>query len=72
VIHGIMRNGSRITCDNFIEKSFASYVLGDISVSSLRVDTEFFAMMGRDKSRMAFFQDFVQSMKKTDPDFGKG
>lgn len=72
VIHGIMRNGSRITCDNFIEKSFASYVLGDISVSSLRVDTEFFAMMGRDKSRMAFFQDFVQSMKKTDPGFGKG
>ena len=30
VVHGIMRNGSRITCDNFIAKSFASYVLDDI------------------------------------------
>jgi len=31
VVHGIMRNGSRITCDNFIDKSFASYVLDDTS-----------------------------------------
>ena len=32
VVHGIMRNGSRITCDNFIAKSFASYVLDDIPI----------------------------------------
>ena len=27
ILHSILRDGSRISCDNFIEKSFASYVL---------------------------------------------
>lgn len=27
ILHSILRDGSRINCDNFIEKSFASYVL---------------------------------------------
>ena len=72
VVHSIMKDGSRITCDNFIEKSFASYVLGDIAFPSLRSDTEFFALMGDDRTRMAFFKCYIESMKKNQPDFGTG
>ena len=72
ITHGIMRNGSRITCDNFLAKSFASYVLDDISVSSLRTDTEFFRMMGQDSVKMEFFKTFIEAMKKANPDFGNG
>jgi len=72
VIHGIMRNGSRITCDNFIAKSFASYVLDDVPVSSLRTDTPFFNMMGHDHTKMAFFKAFIAAMRKENPAFGNG
>jgi|LFRM01.1.fsa_nt_gb hypothetical protein len=72
VVHGIMRNGSRITCDNFIAKSFASYVLDDIPISTLRTDTAFFSMMGNDPVKMAFFITFIEAMRKTNPDFGRG
>ena len=72
IAHGIMRNGSRITCDNFISKSFASYVLSDIPVSSLRTDTEFFRMMGQDSTKMAFFSSFIAAMRKANPSFGNG
>ena len=72
IVHGIMRNGSRITCDNFIAKSFASYVLNDIPSSSLRTDTDFFKMMGQDVTKMTFFQTFITAMRKDNPTFGTG
>ena len=72
ITHGIMRDGSRITCDNFIAKSFASYVLNDIPVSSLRTDSDFFKMMGQDSTRMEFFRTFISAMRKTNPHFGTG
>ena len=71
ILHGILRDGSRISCDNFIEKSFASYILGDIPTASLRCDTAYFSMMGRDDARIFFFKAFVEKMHKTNPDFGK-
>lgn len=72
VIHGIMRNGSKITCDNFIAKSFASYILDDIPVSSLRTDSAFFNMMGDDHVKMKFLGNFIAAMRKKIPDFGTG
>lgn len=66
-----MRNGSRITCDNFIAKSFASYVLDDIPISTLRTDTTFFSMMGNDHVKMAFFITLIEAMRKANPDFGR-
>ena len=71
ILHGILRDGSRISCDNFIEKSFASYVLEDVLVASLRCDTAYFSMMGKDSVRLAFFKAFVERMRSTNPDFGK-
>ena len=71
ILHGILRDGSRIGCDCFMEKSFASYILGDIPFASLRCDTAYFTMMGRDHTRMSFFRAFVERMRKTHPGFGR-
>lgn len=72
ILHGVLRDGSKISCDNFIMKSFASYVLADVPLESLRCDTGFFSLMGKDSTRLSFFQAFVRMMQKSDPGFGKG
>ena len=72
ILHGILRDGSRISCDNFIQKSFASYLFADVPVSSLHSDTRFFSMLGDDHVKVSFFKTFVSAMQKTEADFGKG
>lgn len=72
LLHGVLRDGSRISCDNFIMKSFASYVLPDVPVGSLRSDTVHFTAMGQDSAKMSFFSSFVSMMQKKIPSFGKG
>lgn len=44
-IHGILRDGARISCDDFLAKSFASCLLTDVPQHSLHSDTRFFTMM---------------------------
>lgn len=72
ILHGILRDGARISCDNFIQKSFASYIFPDVPLSSLHSDTRFFSMLGDDHLKVSFFQTFVAVMQKRDPNFGKG
>ena len=72
ILHGILKDGSRISCDNFIQKSFASYLFQEVPVQSLHSDTRFFSMLGEDHIKTAFFRSFVSAMQKRDPDFGKG
>lgn len=48
IAHGVLRDGARISCENFIEKSFLSYLAGDVANSSLLSDTRFFSMLGND------------------------
>lgn len=72
VLHGILKDGSRISCDNFIQKSFASYVFRDVPPASLHSDTRFFSMLGEDHVKMSFFRSFVAFMQTRDPDFGRG
>ena len=71
ILHGVLKDGSKISCDNFIAKSFASYVLNDVPESTLRCDTRFFSMMGKDDTRMSFFKTFIKRMQDSDPSFGK-
>ena len=59
ILYGILKDGSRITADNFISKSFASYILPDVAVSTLKSDTRFFALLGDDSTKMSFFKAFV-------------
>ena len=72
ILHGILKDGSRISCDNFIRKSFTSYLFPDVPAPSLHSDTRFFGMLGDDHVKMSFFRTFVSAMQKKDPDFGKG
>lgn len=72
VLHGVLKDGSKISCDDFIEKSFASYLLKDIILSSLHTDSRYFSMMGDDHTKLAFFKNFVSYMQKRCPAFGKG
>lgn len=70
LIHGIARNGSKISCDDYTAKSFLSYLLPNIPVASLGSDTSYFTMMGRDDIKLRFFKDFVKMMRKRHPSFG--
>ena len=68
ILHGILKDGSRISCDNFIRKSFASYLFPDVPAPSLHSDTRFFGMLGDDHVKMSFFRTFVSAMQKKDPE----
>lgn len=72
ILHGVVRDGSRISCENFVLRSFSSYLFREVPLASLRSDTRFYTMMGADKVKVSFFKTFVSAMQKKDPDFGKG
>lgn len=72
LLHGILRDGSRISCDNFIQKSFSSYVFQNVPAPSLHSDTRFFSILADDRIKISFFRSFVSFMQKKDPSFGKG
>ena len=68
-VYGVLKNGTKITCDRFIERSFLSSVL-QLRPQSLRTDSEYFKKMGEFDTRKHFFREFVQLMRKRNPDFG--
>lgn len=70
--HGVLRDGARISCENFITKSFLSYLTGDVMNSSLLSDTRFFSMLGNDSIKLSFFRTFVSQMRLASPGFGRG
>ncbi len=69
--HKFLKDGSHIHVDDFIERTLLSYYATDISTSSLGCDTRYFAMMGDEQVKIAFFRKLVQRKRKDDPDFGK-
>lgn len=71
LLHTILKDGSRIGCDDFIAKSFFSYLTG-IAVPTLKTDSPYFTSMGDDRRKLAFFKAFVAYMRARDKDFGKG
>lgn len=70
-LHGVLRDGSRICCDRFIERSFISNMM-DMPLSVLRTDTRYFETLGEYEFRVHFFKRFVQEMRSRIPGFGKG
>ncbi len=72
LLHGILKDGSRISCENFIMKSFVSYLCTEVPPVSLRSDTRFFQMMGSNDVKVSFFRSFVAMMRKKDTSFGRG
>lgn len=72
VLHGILKDGSRISCEDFVLKSFSSYLIPHVPIPSLRSDTRFYTLMGTDHIKVSFFKRFVKEMQKQEPKFGKG
>ena len=71
VFYGTMRTGSRVHCDAFVMKSFASCLADGIVFQTLYPDTRFFDLMGDDSIKLAFFRSLVEMKRKKDPSFGK-
>lgn len=70
-LHGVLRDGARICCDRFVERSFVSN-LGNVPPSVLRTDTSYYEVLGQHEFRVEFFKRFVKEMRLTEPGFGKG
>lgn len=70
-LHGVLRDGARIGCDRFIERSFVSN-LSTVPSSVLRTDTRYYEILGQYEFRVEFFKRFVQEMRLIEPGFGKG
>ncbi|MDI9469364.1 MAG: hypothetical protein QM296_04065 [Bacillota bacterium] len=71
VLHQILRDGSRISCDNLLRRSFASYLLTDVPLTSLRSDSLFFQRLGKETARLSFFTAFAAHMRTLTPSFGR-
>lgn len=71
IFHGAMRTGSKVHCDAFITKSFASCLADDITFSTLYPDTRFFDLMGDDNIKLAFFKALVEMKRRKDSSFGR-
>ncbi len=70
ILHGILKDGGRISCGDFIGKSVASSVLCGVPIKRLDSDTAFFMMMGDEGVRTKFFRAFVREMRRRDKSFG--
>ncbi len=71
LLYDILKDGSHITCDNFVTKSFISYLIPDLNIKSLKYDSRFYQFMGNDNIKLSFFRKFIALMRKSYPDFGK-
>lgn len=69
--HDCLKNGSSIKCGEFLAENWMSYLLKDISLSTLDCDSSYFAELADDNHKRAFFQALVQEMRNTNPKFGQ-
>ena len=72
LLHGVLKDGSRIRCDDFIEKSFVSYLLEETIIPTLSSDTAYFKLLGDDAIRVKFFKTFIKHMRRKHSGFGYG
>ena len=70
LLHSVLRDGSRVSCDDLVARSAASHLLAGVSVPSLRSDSAYFHAMGDDRAKVAFFRSLVDAMRAADPSFG--
>ena len=70
-LHGVLRDGARMCCDRFVERSFLSNIV-QLPPSVLRTDSRYFEYMGIYETKIAFFKAFVEDMRLRVPGFGRG
>lgn len=71
LLHSVLKDGSRVSCDDFCARSAASHLLPGASVPSLRSDSAYFHAMGSDAAKVAFFRALVGAAREGDPSFGE-
>ena len=70
ICHTVAKDGSHISCDDFVSKSFLSYVVPDVPLQSLYSDTNYFSDMGRDHVKVSLMNGYVDLERKSDSTFG--
>lgn len=68
--HTVMRAGQKVGRDDFVARSLLSRTLSGPARDSLRGDTRFFEMMGREEVKGRYFRAYVDMMRGMDPRFG--
>ena len=53
ICHTVARDGSHMSCDDFVARSFLSYLVPDVPLQSLCSDTKYFSDMGRDSIKVS-------------------
>lgn len=72
ILHTILHDNSRVTCDNFVLNSFIQYLFTNISFQTLKTDSDFFEKMGDDNCKVSFFKSYVNFIREKHENFGKG
>ena len=71
LLHTILKNGARKSCDDYVEQSFISCLFTDIPIRSLESDSQYFSYMGKDHVRVSFFKTFIELMREKNQRFAK-
>ena len=69
--HALLKDGSRIGCDDYYRKSFLSYLDPAFAPAALRSDTRFYELLSDDSVKTAFFKALVAAEREKNPAFGK-
>ena len=72
ICHTVVKDGSHISCDDFVSRSFLSYTVPDVPLQSLYSDTKYFSDMGRDSVKVSLMKGYVEMEKSLNNDFGSG
>ena len=70
ICHTVAKDGSHISCDDFVSRSFLSYLVKDVPLQSLCSDTKYFSDMGRDHVKVSLMNGYVSLERKSDSTFG--
>ena len=70
ICHTVARDGSHMSCDDFVARSFLSYLVPDVPLQSLCSDTKYFSDMGRDCIKVSLMKGYVNLEKESDSAFG--
>lgn len=72
ICHTVAKDGSHISCDDFVSRSFLSYVVPDVPLHSLYSDTRYFSDLGRDSMKVSLMKGYVEMERSGNKDFGSG
>ena len=72
ICHTVAKDGSHISCDDFVSRSFLSYVVPDVPLHSLYSDTKYFSDLGRDSMKVSLMKGYVKMERSGNKDFGSG